>query len=65
MPLDLTENWGLTVMPISHAKAGKIMAKPRPAARLARPQPGDVIDDQTTMAAAAAAGCPFAQAMKA
>ena len=40
--LDLTENWGLTIMPQRFAKLGYIEAEVRPAARLARPQKLDV-----------------------
>lgn len=39
--LDLTENWGLTIMPIRHGDDGKVFAKTRPAARLCSKQPGD------------------------
>ena len=40
--LDLLENGGLTIMPRRYAEMGYIKAKPRPAASLARPMPGDI-----------------------
>ena len=45
--LDLTENWGLTIMPQRFAKLGYIEARARPVARLARPQDQDVDYENT------------------
>jgi cytochrome P450 len=39
--LDMTENWGLTIMPRKYGEMGLIKAVPRPAAALARAQDGD------------------------
>jgi hypothetical protein len=41
-PFDMTENWGLTVMPHRYGDDGLVVARPRPAARLAQPQEGDI-----------------------
>ena len=40
-PLDLTECWGLTIMPDRHASRGIVFAKPRKSASVARPLEGD------------------------
>lgn len=42
-PLDLTECWGLTIMPDRHASRGHVFAKPRAAAKCARPLEGDEV----------------------
>lgn len=39
--LDMTENWGLTIMPRHYGELGLIKAVPRAAAYLAESQPGD------------------------
>ena len=43
--LDMTENWGLTIMPQHFGEEGVVEARPRQAARLAarlaKSQPGD------------------------
>ena len=39
--LDLTENPGLTIMPLRYGEMGYIKATARPAARLSQSQPGD------------------------
>lgn len=40
--LDLTETWGLTIMPQRFGELGLIAADPRPASRLAKPKVGDI-----------------------
>mmetsp|Transcript_38216 Transcript_38216/g.62020 ORF Transcript_38216/g.62020 Transcript_38216/m.62020 type:complete len:909 (+) Transcript_38216:214-2940(+) len=40
--LDLTENWGLTIMPQRYGEMGLITASSRPAADLCKPQEGDI-----------------------
>lgn len=39
--LDMTENWGLTIMPQRYGQEGIVQGTPRPAARLCKAQPGD------------------------
>jgi len=39
--LDMTENWGLTIMPQRYGAEGIVEAVPRPASRLCRAQEGD------------------------
>jgi len=41
--LDMTENWGLTIMPQHYGSEGLIEVRPRPAAKLAKAQPGDLM----------------------
>ena len=45
--LDLTENWGLTIMPRRYAKLGFIKSVLRPASRLAKPTDGDIDETNT------------------
>jgi len=39
--LDMTENWGLTIMPQRYGEEGVVKCTPRKAARLCKAQPGD------------------------
>ena len=40
--LDMTETWGLTIMPQRYGEMGLIAAEPRPAARLCKPSYNDI-----------------------